>query len=360
MSSRRRQLIQRPRLRVAFIMPGLGMGGAERWAMTLARHFSENIEVMGFFVGDEHGALRSEAARCAPVYNVSVFAQIGSMVDVVIAWGWPKLPETLRGYCGRVIAVSHGLRDLAWSRLCAEAMATTPNVELAAVSDGAAATWPQGPRCTVIRNGAELDRCSPTMTRDEALAHYGLPKDKQLLLSFGRFSPEKRLDILSQTTALLSDDWHLVLVGGPAAALPDLGLNLPPDKVTILPPQPRPGDLLALASLFIMLSETEAHPLALTEAWLAGTPTLWCAWPLANELLLEFYEEPLFGVIIPVETKPPQIAHLIPMASRLRLDGKWISADSSRATQQWAWRHCTAATMASNWEDFLFHRKPQT
>lgn len=343
MSRRRSQTEQA--LRVAVLTPGLGLGGAERWVVSLCRHFSKRIYVVGIFSLDTNGPLCREANAVSEVFPMEDF-ELLKQVDVVIAWGLPKLPEFLKNFHGRVIGVSHGTPALEWSRVCAAHMLETPRMELAAVSHESAKTWGVGRKVTVIRNGAEVDRCTPAQPAHVVMHEFGIPQGKKLALYFGRISDEKRVGLFIGAASHLPD-WHFLVCGDVQGDLPDSI----PGNVQVLPPQERPGDLLGIADVFVLPSATEGHPLALTEAWLAGVPTVWCEWPLAEELASEFYD-PEMGSIVPLNVNSEELAGHIEAAHRNHLS----NPAGVIATRDFAWEHFTAAAMAARWEDYLFFK----
>ena len=63
--------VQRPYLRVGFLTPSLNMGGAERWFLTLAKHFQSVQATSIGFVGElATGFIAAEAARITKLYTV--------------------------------------------------------------------------------------------------------------------------------------------------------------------------------------------------------------------------------------------------------------------------------------------------
>ncbi|CAB4155442.1 RfaG Glycosyltransferase [uncultured Caudovirales phage] len=336
---RRRDPVDAARKRVVFMTPSLGMGGAERWIIALCRHFSMRINVLAIVTDDLRGALADEARRAAPVLPIAAFDAMKEDVEVVIAWGLMQLPFYLKGYEGRVIGVSHGNADLAWSRNVIEGMNRVQGIERVGVSFQSARAWPENAR--VIANGAEVERVLPLQSDVQTRAQFGLGEHK-IALYFGRFSDEKRLNLLIAAADFLGLDWLVVLAGGPEDSLPAIAT----DRVKVLPPQERPGDLLGVADVFVMCSATEAHPMALTEAWLAGVPTVWMAWPLAEQIARQHPNSDM-GHVLPLNATPAEIAAAIEYMDEEHFQELPLNA------QQTAFKHYTACAMAHRWEEIL-------
>lgn len=341
MSRRRRPHHPTDRLRVGFLTPGLGVGGAERWVVSLAKHFAPSIEVAGIWTPDTSGPLAAEARRTCPVHLISStpadYDMFGDL-DVLIAWGCQHLAGHTRYFRGRIIAVSHGCPDLEWTRqICAD-MEATQRLELVAVSEAAAASWSRP--STVIYNGAEPGRCAPRRTREEVRRSLCLQPRNRMALFFGRLSAEKRPALLAEACAL-AGHWVGVFCGPDSGAAPEL---LGMSHAVVLPPRDEPGDMLAAADVFVLPSVTEGFPLAVTEAWLASVPVVATRLPW------------LLGV---------EAAVGMELARKVTPDGTasdWAQAISrssvvhdTASVRDIAWHHFTAGAMAQRWEDYLFH-----
>ena len=89
----------------------------------------------------------------------------------------------------------------------------------------------------VISNGIDLRRFSPRQPDKQLLRRFMLPQDRPLILSVNRLSREKRIDVLIDAAAKLTQDMHMVIASigpdeaGLRAQVKRLKLN---DKVTFL------------------------------------------------------------------------------------------------------------------------------
>jgi len=109
--------------------------------------------------------------------------------------------------------------------------------------------------------------------RDDTLRdHLGLDLDAHLLVYAGRFTPEKKLDVLTAAVRKLGDPYHLILVGGGG------GVALPPcERVTHIPfqrDQRQLARLLASCDLLVHPGDCETFGLIVLEAMACGLPVV--------------------------------------------------------------------------------------
>jgi alpha-1,6-mannosyltransferase len=111
--------------------------------------------------------------------------------------------------------------------------------------------------------------------RDATLReHLGLDPDTRLLVYAGRFTPEKRLDVLFDAVRKLGGDYHLIVVGGGAAS----GKLVPRQaNVTHVPfkrDQRQLAHLLASCDLLVHPGDRETFGLIVLEAMACGLPVV--------------------------------------------------------------------------------------
>ena len=129
----------------------------------------------------------------------------------------------------------------------------------------------------VISNGIDLRTYSPGPADDQLRQRYGLPPGRPLILSVGRLSPEKRIDVLLEAAARMSHDAQLVIAGaGPddarlRARSQQLGLTGRVRFPGYVPGPDLPG-LYRLADVFAIASEAELQSLTTMEAMATGLP----------------------------------------------------------------------------------------
>jgi alpha-1,6-mannosyltransferase len=107
--------------------------------------------------------------------------------------------------------------------------------------------------------------------RDDTLReHLGLDPDARLLVYAGRFTPEKKLDVLIEAVRRLGEPYHLILVGG-GSALPAC------ERVTHIPfrrDQRQLARLLASCDLLVHPGDCETFGLIVLEAMACGLPVV--------------------------------------------------------------------------------------
>ncbi len=139
-----------------------------------------------------------------------------------------------------------------------------------------------------------------------------LAPDMPLLLFIGRLGPEKRVDVLLRSVALLvaknlptpQRDFRLALVGEgmSSEALEQMAAQLGiADRVLFVGAQPHEkiGDWLAAANLFTFSSPNETQGLALVEAMLAGLPCIAADYGGPREIVVQN----VTGIRVPLEPR---------------------------------------------------------
>jgi glycosyltransferase involved in cell wall biosynthesis len=131
----------------------------------------------------------------------------------------------------------------------------------------------------VISNGIDLGMYAPGPADERLRARYGLTGARPLILSVGRLSPEKRVDVLLRAAARLTQDAELAIVGsGPSeaalrATAGRLGLAARVRFLGHVPGNDLPG-LYRLAAAFAIASEAELQSLSTMEAMATGLPVV--------------------------------------------------------------------------------------
>jgi alpha-1,6-mannosyltransferase len=108
--------------------------------------------------------------------------------------------------------------------------------------------------------------------RDETLReHLGLDPDSRMLVYAGRFTPEKKLDVLVEAVRRLGERYHLIMVGA--------GVDAPPRcaQITHIPfkrDQRQLARLLASCDLLVHPGDCETFGLIVLEAMACGLPVV--------------------------------------------------------------------------------------
>ncbi len=130
-----------------------------------------------------------------------------------------------------------------------------------------------------ISNGVDLKKFSPGQPDEQLRQRFKLPRDRPLILSVNRLSQEKRINVLIDAAAEMTQDAHLAIAStGSAEAelraqVEQLGLR---DKVTFLGfiADADLASLYRLAAVFAIPSEGELQSLSSMEAMACGLPVV--------------------------------------------------------------------------------------
>jgi 1,2-diacylglycerol 3-alpha-glucosyltransferase len=130
-----------------------------------------------------------------------------------------------------------------------------------------------------ISNGVDLKKFSPGERDKRLRQHFNLPQDRPLILSVNRLSQEKRIDVLIDAVAKMTQDAHIAIAStGPAEAglrarVEELNLT---DRVSFLGfiHDKDLAPLYRLADAFAIPSEAELQSLATMEAMACGLPVV--------------------------------------------------------------------------------------
>jgi glycosyltransferase involved in cell wall biosynthesis len=358
-------------VRIAFVIPSLGAGGAERVASLLANEWSANghdvtlvtFDTPGtepFFALDPGVALREIAAFAAErgltvrlSTNVARVSRLRSLLrelhpDVVVAFMTEANVIALWASQGLGVPVVISERNqpdrpgLGKAHRLARRL-TYPMAHALVVQTDFIASWAKARfriPVHVIPNPVRLGT-------GEARREQG---DVQWLISLGRLAHQKGIDILIRSFATLAGahpSWRLVIYGeGPdRAALEQLRADSGCGDRILLPGLVKDGpEALRQASLFVLPSRFEGYPNALLEALACGLPVVATACPGGT---VEILCNGVYGMLVP----PDDVA-----AMTAALDAM-LSARDLRDAYAWKARRAVTgldvATVGRRWLDFL-------
>ena len=351
-------------IRVAFLTPSLHTGGAERFILTLARHFQHCQAVaviqLPMSAFDSKGKVKPilrhhtdpnidrQMAQVMRIERLKVYGEdVQLMVargcrdaDVLISWGIADLAMYTRHVPIPVIEVSHASGE--WEeQQTITATSYLGAFSLFAVSQAARSAFPlhQQSRVNVINNGIDVEHVMLRHGREHQRAEWGITPDQKIALFLGRFADVKRPELFVHAVAVLPDDWRGVMIGhGPTEdATLQLAGELCSGKILFPGTVAHAGDAFAGADVFVMTSKAEGHPLTLTEAWIAGKPAVSTPFDFLTEA------ERLLGMppcIVAMPT-PGGIADAVIEASND------LACDSRRDV---AMAKFSASAMAAKWE----------
>lgn len=342
-------------LRVAFLTPGFYQGGAEVWIVELCRRFNRRrivpTAIVVCDIANMSPVMRSMVPANVAVLPASqVVDQWPAFADIVIGWGKCDLKRNVVDQGIKAVSVIHGASPCDFTR-AAVSDAIEANVPLVGVNAACRNVLPAShrERMAVIANGIDDLRVFSSLTKQQARKSLGLPDDAKVCLYFGRVMPDKDIMAIAKGIGLLPD-WTLVVCGPFSPWIkPDLaGMSeAAKGRFVYLPPRPNGADLFRAADVFALLSPSEAHSLAATEAWLAGVPTVLTDLPWLRSI------EERHGALtsrVNVRHVPYDVAAAIEKASK--------SSGLASQAQRVASEHFTASAMARRWEAWLIACDP--
>lgn len=351
-------------LRVALITPVMLAGGVESWHIAMARELGKRDDVRVSCVGylgagaTWHDETARELAQYAPILAVArseharplassweVLQVAAESSDVLVVWSLSaEEVRFLREQGKLVIGISHGASDWWMS-------AAAPYIDRwVAVSEAAQPPIPS-PEAAVIDNGVDVERCRPTLSREAVRDAAGIPRDARLVVSVGRLSPEKRLQLLAGALDRLPPDCWLWLVGdGREAERIRAAAGRAADRLVISPARRDVGNVLSAADCFAFASVAEGYGLAPVEALAAGVPLV--ATPVGILPRLGDCAE-----WIPLHPTLGQVADAI-LAVLPRVAGDGTTRAMEVLQRSYAYRHIvlaehSATAMAERWSEYF-------
>jgi len=356
-------------VRIAFVIPSLGAGGAERVASLLANDWSANGHDVAFVTFDKPGTepffaldprveLRELAApadaRGLAVrlgLNVARVSRLRSVLrklrpDVIVAFMTEANVIALWASQGLGVPVVISERNqpdrpgLGKLHKLARRL-TYPKATAMVVQTAGIASWAKGRfhiPVHVIANPVRLDERE---TRRE-------PGDAQSLMSLGRLTQQKGFDILIRSFAALTSkyqNWRLVIYGeGPdRAQLERLRAESNcEDRISLPGLVKDSAKALRQASLFVLPSRFEGYPNALLEALASGLPVIATACPGGT---VEILADGAYGRLVPPDDVFAMTAALDAMLSAPELRESYASK-ARRAVAE-----LDIATVARRWLD---------
>ena len=366
-------------LQVAFLTPTMGLGGAERWIVSLCRAWANRkrvdvravsltagaqtwepfcvdleamgVPVLGSRTLHEDGPNAARAIARLPGAADALRAATQG-VDVLIHWGVPFAADLIRlaGYRGPSISVSHGSGQ--WT-LDMTTQAASGSSHFAAVSVPSMRAQPQHvqDRTEVLWNGVDLDRVSVITPRDKMRSQWGVEGDDIVIGYVGRLSDEKNpmaiadawrglrgeLDGKRVVPVWIGDGWQ-------AAKYHALIRETVGDAGRIVPATNDVGSVLNALDVYVLASPGEGFSLGLMEAWAAGRPTVATPVGAVPEL------ETQFGAMVcgvPVSPSPAELARAVEQA--VSTEG----AEIARNAQHVSLEHLTLTAMGERWATYL-------
>ena len=183
---------------------------------------------------------------------------------------------------------------------------------------------------------------APTRTRADVRAELGIAGDAQVIVTVGRYAPEKN-------QALLLDALERILPGRPTvhalvighgvleAELRERAAAIDAERIHITGARLDAIDLVAASDLFVLSSDSEAFPLALLEAMSVGLPVVTTDVGGVRDAVTDGVD----GVVVP----PRDPAALANAISSL-LDDPARGRELGAGAAQWVAEHSSVRAMA--------------
>ena len=324
------------RPRVVFFTPGLSIGGAERWVVSLCKHIA-GCDVAGIYVagGSYHASVVAEVRRL----GVTLLVPSEEFhCHAIVTWGIPNV----RRFTGKttlpIVEVSHSSSAFP-SQVELLAQSAPQATHHVAVSESAVSGFPQSyrNRVTVIENGVDEDRLA---VRRDLRTEWGLSPGHKVALFLGRFAPEKGPDVFLDAVRHLPREWVAVMVGsGELDDALQAQARTCGHPVVFGRPDTHVGDLYGAADVVCMSSQVEGHPLVMLEAWLAGVPVVTTPFETAKQVVAEH------GPVLDVST----------WDTRAIAEAMASPKTDVEAAQGLARERYTATAMGERWGEYI-HR----
>ena len=293
--------IDKPK-RLVGLIHALDVGGAERMMVTILNYFlSENFEVH-LIIFDNRGALKDTLNEKIIVHD---------LVTPSVMKGMPKCLKQLRSIKADIIFTGIGHLNIALAPFVPLMRLFLPQSKWIARETNIVSLQNQSSKYPkvfdflyrhtyshydviiaqsedmkkdleqnysilekvfVINNPIDYEHVTELA---KSVTYFSFDKSKINLLTVARLREEKRHDLMLKTLVLLSDKYHLTIVGSgeKEASLKELSKSLNLEKrVTFEGQQSNPYTYIREADLFLLTSEREGFPNVLLEANVLGLP----------------------------------------------------------------------------------------
>lgn len=318
-SQAERRLVPDPgrTLRIGYVSPSAGMGGAETQIVAQIRH-ARRLDWVAAWVPEEAPRNAEILARLPPLEaGDEGLARLCRSVEAVYVWGLPHKVAAIRQFTSAPILYGvHGEGE--WTRNAVAQIATEVDV-LVCVSHGAVRTVPprQRHKVRLIRGGAGLGAVVATRQRHDVRRDWGIV-DGELAVGYaGRLSAEKNPVVIARAVALIPNARLIVCspqAGGEKHPLRREIAAALGDRVVWTSSAMQPmGAVYRGLDCLVVASHEEGMPTVTLEAWAAGLAVVSTPVGLIQEL------EPRHGPLVervPLDPTPEALANAIVTSSR--------------------------------------------
>lgn len=335
--------------KIAFITPALGLGGAERWILTLTKYFKNvNVEKIINLTGKSDRNLLNEACKYTNVLVDDFFTKKDLLkkelekIDVVISWGYTASLNLSTELNCLSVDVSHS--DPSWSNHKNLTSITEKKSKYhVAVSKTAASSFSDYIKPKVIYNGIDLERIKPNISREEQRKIWDVENKKVVFFS-GRLSDEKNPFALIDAIKYFNDDWVFVFISN--GQLSEKIKTLNNNKIKLVDKTQHIGNYFIASDIFVMTSNVEGMPLSLLEAWASNIPVVTTEYNSYLEL------KTIHGDIsnsLPINSDSILLSETIKEAYKKGKDDYKVKYANQILNSFY-----TADIMVKNWENYIF------
>lgn len=331
-------------LKMAFIGPNFQIGGVRQHALSLAKFLDpRRLRVTSFIATDPLPNDAAGAAFPAPYVHGDreAIERATQENDVLLLWGGGfrgalKSDRAIRLY------VAHG--ESGWTRSGLVESAEVID-HVIAVSDRVRQKVCQGFPTTTILNGVDAARLAATDHRRRFRSRFAFGPGDFVLGSVGRFTSEKRHEILIESVAMLPTEFKLLLVGSGRryGELCELANRMIPGRFAICTAHEYLGDYYHAMDAFALVSEHEGFGLVLAEAMMCGRPVIATDVGCVPEVVCDRVS----GIV--VEPTPESVAKAVLALQANPLWARGMAAQGNDVAR----RRLHAREMARKYEDLL-------
>jgi glycosyltransferase involved in cell wall biosynthesis len=262
--------------------------------------------------------------------------------DALIFWGMRAdrlLVDVRPKLC---LFLAHG--ETPWTRNLLEGSARVTD-HVVAVSRRVRDRVCNGFRTTIIHNGVDAARLSQSRARDQVRRELGFTPSDFVVGFLGRFSPEKKAELIIEAVAQLPSNFKALLVGwGPLQEqLLEAANRHIPGRYALISAGSYLGDYYQAMDAFCLPSTWEGFSMALLEALMCGRPVIATSVGCVPEII----KDRINGVIV------PGTAEAVAGAAQLLHDYPEWAAAIGREGRNYALQHGHALRMARQYEDLL-------
>ena len=330
---------------VASVLPPAG--GVETLLNQLQRH-AFRIEWVGVAHAPENTTdlIHDDTYMGIPILKSHVFEdavrELATRCDVLYVWQPNDIARLSRLQLNiPVWGCVHGQGP--YGANAAKHLAAVPGAHCIAVSDAASVVCPNG--AAVIYNGADLLALSEGPSRWQQRDIWEIREEEVAIGYVGRWSPEKRIELMLSAFAYLPHNVRPVVCI--AGALPPLDERRAAEeragKSIVWTTTNTPGAAYRALDAVIITSDSEGGPLVALEAWACGCPVITTPVGMIPEITRSFGD---MAHLLPLHPSAKEIALAIVQI----LEEKLVTTERRERAKNVVWNNFTVWRTARLWE----------